>query len=226
MNPCWVFPCGHGGTCTPNGMNYTCSCIKSVYGSNCQYYRDPTTNSTILNVNSLQNLKNLLNLPSNSTWKMLYQASTDGFASFHSKCDGVQGTLTVIKSNSSYIFGGYTQADWYGGYGIYKYDANAFLFSLVNGYNTPVKMIVTNPSQAIYASSYNGPTFGSGFDLYTSHDGSYGYSSLGNSYQLPSFLSLYGSAQSFLAGSYNFQPSEIEVYSVYINRKFLFISFL
>jgi len=171
----------------------------------------------------MQNLKTLINLRQNQTLKMIYQASKDGFSSsvFHSKCNGVLGTLTVIKtsSNTTNIFGGYTQADW-SGYYSYQYDSNAFLFSLVNSYNIPVKMLVTNPQNAIYTSQYYGPTFGGGHDLYINSDSSYGYSSLGNSYQVPSFLTY--SSQSFLAGSYSFKPIEIEVYAILLDRNIIF----
>jgi hypothetical protein len=132
----------------------------------------------------MQQLKTLLNITQNQTFNMIYQATRDGFNSniFHSKCDGVLGTLTVIKSNSnSNIFGGYTQANW-GGYS-YQNDTNAFLFSLVNAYNTSVKMPVTLPTYAIYNYySYYGPTFGSGNDLSINSDGSYCYSNLGYCY--------------------------------------------
>jgi len=223
-------PCQRGGSCISKGSNYQCKCINSVYGSNCEYYRDKTTNSTILSVNGMKKLKTLINLPQNQTLKMIDQESKDGFSSnkFHAKCNGVLGTLTVIKSNSSEkIFGGYTQDDWSGNV-VYDYDSNAFLFSLINAYNKPVKMLVTDPQYPI-SGCYYGPTFGSryansGFDLYVSSDGSYGYSNLGNTYQLPSFLNNF-SAQSFLAGSNIFKPIEIEVYSIFIDRKLKFFHF-
>jgi hypothetical protein len=195
-----------------------------VYGPNCEYFPYSITNSTFLSVTGMQKLKTLVNIPQNQTISMIYQASRDGFSSnvFHSKCNGVRGTLIVIKSNNnSNIFGGYTEADWslIG----YQYDPNAFLFSLINTYNTPVKMLVTYPQEAIYSYySYYGPTFGSGLDLYINDGGSYSYSNLGYSYQLPSFLNTTSgspSAQSFLAGSYNFKAFEIEVYAYFQDRK-------
>jgi len=178
-------------------------------------------NSTILTNEQSLNLINLISLNqtklSNKTWNLLYQASRDGFSSsmFHSKCDGVLGTLTVVKSTNNNIFGGYTEADW-SGYYQYQNDANAFLFSLVNSYNTSVKMNVIQPQNAIY--TYNGPIFGRGWDLYVALDNSYGYSNLGSSYEIPSFLAKYGEhsfqSQSFLAGSYSFQLVEVEVYAI------------
>ena len=151
---------------------------------------------------------------------LLYQASRDGFfpKSFHSKCDGILGTLTVVKSSNGNIFGGYTKADWFSSVGyLLKYDDNAFLFSLVNSYNTTVKMPVTNPNNAIVAADYLGPSFGGGdllnaaCDLcFYTLDLSSGESNLGLNYQLSSFP--YDSF--ILAGSLVFQAIQIEVYSI------------
>ncbi len=99
----------------------------------------------------LVNLTGLLN----KTWKLIYQASVDGFssASFHSKCNRANNTLIVIKSNKDYIFGGYTTADWTPIYYNVN-DKNAFLFNLVNEYNFPVKMKVLSPEYAIHNTGY------------------------------------------------------------------------
>ena len=155
-----------------------------------------------------------------TTFSLLYRSSIDGLDSktFHSKCDGVQGTLTVIKSQNSNIFGGFTSADWYSDWSSYNYksDSAAFLFSLVNSYNVSVKMDVSQPNNAIFSYPYYSMIFGGGHDLYCKYDQC--YSNLGHSYQMPSFLT-YGSnaAQSFLGGSSSFQAVEIEVY--WIDRK-------
>ena len=101
--------------------------------------------------------------------------------------------------------------------------STAFLFSLVNkpGWG-PITF--KPPGQqhshdhAIYScccSSY-GPTFGYGWDIYIASEASSNknsYSNLGYTYNPPSGYS-HGSefAQSFLAGSYNFQPDEVEVF--------------
>jgi len=204
--------------------------LNGYYGPKCQYKQLDSTifkNSTILTNEQSLSLVKLLSFNQTSTWQLLYQASRDGFnpRTFHDKCDGVQGSLVVIKSNSnSNVFGGYTEADWSGFYQ-YQNDANAFLFSLVNSYNTSVKMNVIQPQYAIYSAPYNGPVFGGGHDLYVEFDNSYGYSDLGNSYELPSFLAMYGTysqqTQSFLAGSYRFQAVEVEVYSRVFNGKLM-----
>jgi hypothetical protein len=209
-------PCQNGGTCQSIGINFNCSCTNGYFGTNCQFkiLNSAIFNgSTILTSEQSVKLANLTDFSLNSSWSLIYQASRDGFSSsiFHSKCDGNTGTLVVIKSSNSNIFGGYTQADW-SGY-TWQYDSNAFLFSLVNSYKTPVKMIVTNPQYAIFAYPSYGPTFGNAHDLYISSDGLSCNSNLGYSYQVPSFLtSGTAAAQSFLAGSYNFRAIEIEVY--------------
>jgi len=44
----------------------------------------------------------------------IYRASKDGFSSlaFHTKCDNHTNTLTIVKSKTGYIFGGYTNIPW------------------------------------------------------------------------------------------------------------------
>jgi hypothetical protein len=45
---------------------------------------------------------------------LLYRATRDGFtaSAFHEKCDGKENTITIIKTNGNYVFGGYTSAKW------------------------------------------------------------------------------------------------------------------
>ena len=49
----------------------------------------------------------------NAKWKLVYRASRDGFgaADFHSKCDNISKTLTIVSANEN-IFGGYTNMTW------------------------------------------------------------------------------------------------------------------
>ena len=94
----------------------------------------------------------------------------------------------------------------------------AFVFSLVN-YNQekPIKLDVHRRSgQAIYNHYEHGPTFGGGYDIGIS-DGAgsntKSVSDLGFTYHLPyGYTYKSAKAQSFLAGSYNFQPSDMEVF--------------
>ena len=104
----------------------------------------------------------------------------------------------------------------------YRYDSNAFLFSLVNkpGW-VPVKLPQTgtdssNRRYSIYNNLSYGPTFGGGHDIYIYNYASSNrnsYSDLGYTYSPPSGYS-YGNnfAQSFMAGSFNFTPDEVETF--------------
>ena len=81
--------------------------------------------------------------------------------------------------------------------------------------NMPLKMTSSGGKHSIYCNSSNGPTFGGGHDLYISSDSnanSSSYSNLGHTFNNTQYT--YGSneAKNFLAGSYNFQVGEIEVY--------------
>ena len=48
------------------------------------------------------------------TWKLLYRSSEHGYttSSFHKYCDNKGPTLTIIKSEAGWIFGGYTTQSW------------------------------------------------------------------------------------------------------------------
>ena len=205
---------------TSTGFN--CSCISGFYGLNCQFKVLNSSifkNSTILTQEQSLKLVNLTDFSLNLNWTLLFQASRDGFSteSFHSKCNGnYMHTLVVAKTSTNstqqFIFGGYTESDWSGG----RYDSNAFIFSLINAYNKSVKMNVFKPQHAILSAPQYGPCF---YDLCIVGVG-YGFSNLGDSYSVPSFIpNTTYDYQTFLAGSRWFTPIEVEVYAIYIDRK-------
>ena len=159
----------------------------------------------------------LCEYPESQKWKLIYRATRDGFGAkdFHSKCDSYQNSLVIIKSTNGNVFGGYTQQSW-SGIMKYKADPSAFLFSFINQHNTKLIIKCTHPSYAIFTFSEYGPLFGAGHDLhiYSNSNTSGGsYSNLGDSYNHPSYPFTSPEAKSFLAGSYNFFTTEIEVYS-------------
>ena len=103
----------------------------------------------------------------------------------------------------------------------YQYDSKAFLFSLVNkpGW-APLKLPQTGKYSSgqhsiRFYSSY-GPTFGAGHDIHISNSASsnsISYSNLGYTYSPPSGYSYSSTfAQTFLAGTYNFTPDEVETF--------------
>ena len=146
---------------------------------------------------------------------LVYRGSRDGFraADFHAKCDGIGGTVTVVKCTGGHVFGGYTDQSW-NSTAAWVPSSRAFLFSLLNPAGVgPVKLPVTKPAQAMYCDPSRGPTFGGGNDLLirdncNSTAGS--YSNLGTSYLLPPGQT----GTTFLTGAKNFLVAEIEVFSV------------
>jgi hypothetical protein len=177
-------------------------------------------NSSILSSNEgnslLQMFNNLIVV------KLIYRASRDGFqaSSFHSKCDNISNTVTIIKTTSNSVFGGFTSAIWTSNGGI-TYDANAFIFSLRRSGNlNKERFNVSNSFYAISSYYYYGPIFGDSWysDIQVSSNSNQNYDSysyFGRWYQLPKNIS-YGSfeAQSYLAGSNYWKTEEIEVYQV------------
>jgi hypothetical protein len=146
-------------------------------------------------------------------WSLLYRGTRDGFGSrdFHSKCDGHANTLTIFKAKGSgFIFGGYTEAEWDCS-NEWKSDANAFIFSLTNKDNKPLKMNIDpdDNHHAIYCHSDDGPQFGYCDIIITTMES---WSNLGYSYKHPQYEYKTYEARTFLAGSCEFQLDEIEVY--------------
>jgi hypothetical protein len=84
-------------------------------------------NSSILTRNERISLTQMLN--NLTEVKLIYRASRDGFAvsSFHSKCDDYLNTVTIIKTTSNSVFGGFTSATWTSD-GYWTFDSNAFIF--------------------------------------------------------------------------------------------------
>ena len=175
-------------------------------------------NSKIVSAQQYVDLMKVCEFSLIEKWTLLYRGSEHGFGAmdFHSKCDGQSNTLTIIKvDGTSNIFGGFTSAAW-DSRGQYKQDANAFIFSLVNQDNKPLKMKTIKPKNAIYCHSSYGPTFGFGFDIHiasNSNSNTTSYSDLGHTYKHPQYAQETTQSQSFLAGSRNFQVNEIEVYA-------------
>ena len=149
-----------------------------------------------------------------SIFNILCRATQDGFeaSKFHLKCNLKSNTFIIIKSANGNIFGGYTEADWSGSG--YKSDSNAFIFSFINLDKKPLKMKCKNPNNAIYCFPRCCATFGEkDSDIFICSNSNTiigSHSNLGHSYSLPNS---YKQAKSFLAGSFNFLTSEIEVYT-------------
>jgi hypothetical protein len=94
--------------------------------------------------------------------KKLYQATIDGDGpiNFHTKCDNIPNTLTIIKSAGNRRFGGFTTQTWDSSEK-YKDDKSAFVFSLDKQKIYSYK----NNGKAIYCKKDGGPIFGQARDI-------------------------------------------------------------
>jgi hypothetical protein len=177
--------------------------------------------SRILDGISHKRLVYLCEFSTSQKWLLLYRASEHGFSAqnFHSKCDNHANTLTIVKSTNGFIFGAYTEQLWNSSCN-YKADNSAFIFSLVNKDNQPVKMKIQVPQHAIYCHSSYGPTFGNGHSLYiadNSNSNTLSHSNLGQAYRHPLFACGSNEAKTFLAGTNGFQVFQIEVFKRLLN---------
>ena len=167
-------------------------------------------------------LLKLCEFPQDQKLELKYRASRDGFkaSDFHSHCDGIPNTLTVIKARSGNIFGGFTEQAWHSD-DDFVADPKAFIFSLVNKEEKPFKVLCSNEGQyAIYCDSKFGPCFGGDDDNITdiciesdsnmNKDSECGF---GYSYQHPDYEYDTDKANNILAGSKCFETFEIEVYA-------------
>jgi len=184
----------------------TLSIYKSTYAMDSQ----------ILPSRQIGKLLKLCQFAETSNFQCIYRGSWDGHepTDFHRKCDGVSPTLTIIKTDKSYIFGGFTEVPWESiaanRYEIWKFDEMAFIFSLVNKDNLPIKMKCTRPECAIYSCVNNGPTFGWDIIVYNSE----GQSFLGYSYKHSKHSFDSKDAKEFLAGGDKFHIQNIEVFKM------------
>jgi hypothetical protein len=173
--------------------------------------------STIIGACLQNQLLKLCEFPVGQKWELKYRASRDGFkaSDFHSHCDGIANTLTVIKTKNGNIFGGFTEQKWHSR-GAFVTDPNAFLFSLVNKEEKPFKVLCSNEGkQAICCCSEYGFCFGYG-DICIESDLNKikeNVCDFGNSYQHPDYLKDTVEAKNILAGSRYFVTVEIEVFS-------------
>jgi hypothetical protein len=181
---------------------------------------DSIFGSNILDRQNKSAINELCEFPSSKKWKLQYRATRDGFTgeNFHSKCDGIANTLTIIKSEHGNIFGGFIEKAWKSSSpGQYVADPNAFVFSLVNKENKPFKVICTNSDYAFAGSSSYGPVFGRGHTICIfsdSNSNKKSYSDFGFDYIHSDYQYGTEKSKSILAGSEHFQTLEIEVFVV------------
>lgn len=177
--------------------------------------------SKILVSDMEQTLLDICGFSRSQRFRLVYRASEQGFRAvdFHSRCDRVSNTLTLVKSTNGNVFGGFTNKPWTN-VNRYESDERAFIFSLISQNNSrPIKINVDQmrPSWAIYCGRNSGPTFGRGHDLHISDNSNVkkeSFSNLGYSFEHPDYWYNSVDAKRFLAGSFYFLVEEIEVFEV------------
>ncbi|KAI8603757.1 hypothetical protein EDD21DRAFT_14514 [Dissophora ornata] len=147
-----------------------------------------------------------------------YRASRDGFdaANFHAACDQRGPTLTVVRTDTGVIFGGYNSSSWSSHpSGVYSSSRVNFLFALKNREHPSRENVMFNVIGDGNAAAYNkagfGPTFGIGHDLYLASNCNL---SCQSSSTMPSSYNGTGASSVALAGSSNFRVQEYEVFLV------------
>ncbi len=162
----------------------------------------------------------LFEMTKSSDGILLYRATRDGFngQAFHSKCDGKENTITIIKSHLNNVFGGYASSAWNSS-GTWINGPNAFLFSLRRaGVSFNDKFTVKSTEHALCGNSSYGPIFGGGNDIFicnqsNTHSGN--SCNFGHSYNLPDGYTYGGNARDYLAGNHDeWTTTEIEVYQI------------
>ena len=158
----------------------------------------------------------LLQMTNITKESLLYRATRDGFDAqvFHARCDGRGRTITIIKNNLDFVFGGYASSPW-NNFNCWISDGNAFLFSLrKNGVSCSQKFLNNCPEYALYGHADFGPTFGRGHEIYISNQSNITNMNFRNCY--PSYdFPVNCKPQEILSGCRNaWKATEIEVYQI------------
>eukprot|EP00347_Sterkiella_histriomuscorum_P021316 403334427 len=153
---------------------------------------------------------------SSKKFKLLYQASRDGFSasSFHEKCLNQGPNIWFILSEYGKVFGAYTPIPWQNFNSWYQ-DEQTFIFSLTN---KSIHRQYQNYRHAIYYNKLQLCQFGARGDIFIGSDSDQFIESvcqLGGTYSLPEGCDYQSDqANNYLAGSLHFKIIEIEVYQL------------
>ena len=149
--------------------------------------------------------------------ELQYRATRDGFRGevFHTKCDGIENTLTIIKSEHGNIFGGFVETAWNSAKGWIS-SSNAYIFSLVNKDNKPFKVMCSDSDRATYGNPFEGPLFGTNQIVIASDSNTNrnSFADFGHYYKHEDYPHKTEKAKAILAGSYSFKTDEIEVFKM------------
>lgn len=154
-------------------------------------------------------------------FELLYRGTRDGLcpAAFHAACDDRGGTLTVIQCKGGHVFGGYTSAPWCSppsGKANVRCDS-AFVFTVRNPHGVaPTCFPVRTSWMAVVCDRRCGPCFGN--DIVVSNGDSADTAKPFTSASSTPFPTYYsdsiGKGNRTFCGTYNFTPTEVEVWCV------------
>ncbi|KAH3760739.1 hypothetical protein Pelo_7484 [Pelomyxa schiedti] len=154
----------------------------------------------------------------NTTWRLLWRGSDHGFgaAKFHELCNNITPTLSIVRTTTNYICGGYTNIqfdngnDYRGGCG-----GRTFVYSLVRaGTTTGTILRCKGHNHCIFCSPEYGPTYGGGFSLYVCNNSNTTTGSYANVH--PSYCEQpqHNPPNEYLAGTYSsWVVCDIEVWA-------------
>ena len=149
----------------------------------------------------------------NAQWTLCYRRSDHGAqgTAFHNLCNGKGPSISVIKTNTNQVFGGYNPLSWNSNNG-YASATQSFLFSVTNNAKFP---FCQNAGNSIYNGASYGPTWGGNHDLYVDPNMTAGYVNPGYSHCCPNppGCNSCTACQNLMAGSYSsWQIVELEVW--------------
>jgi len=146
-------------------------------------------------------------------WTVIFRGSEHNFqaSAFHDQCDGAGPSYVIVKSDTGYISGGFTNIPWScpTGKGRYIASDNSFLFSLYSPNRRQPRQF--GIKKKLFAVSHHpdcGPVFGAGADLFICDN----CDKVGDSYSnLPHSYDGDLASSSCLMGDYSFMVEEYEV---------------
>ena len=163
-------------------------------------------------------LRKIFEWSGHNNMELIYRGTRDGMTcnSFHNNCDDQGKTITLIKNDKGYIFGGYSSISW-GKDDDWHSAPDSFIFTLTNIHNTqPTKFNSRKDNFEIAHFLNNGPRFGGGTDISISKD----FKDNKNYSKFPStYIDTLGKGLSIFTGdlnnkNINFNVNEIEVFKI------------
>jgi len=106
---------------------------------------------------------------------LLFASAWDGYTAkeFHTRCDGMGPTLTLIETSTGLIFGGFTSVSWTSK-DTYVNTDDVWLFTQDGkGSFRRINIYPASVGNALYCHEKYGPTFGAGHDIHISPGSSY-----------------------------------------------------